>query len=108
MKENYEMSGINKALFDTNILIDYLLGHKEASKEFEQYETLQISIITKMEVLFGTSTDNEEVVKEFLENFEVISVNEEIAELAVNIRKGYKIKLPDAIIWATAKHNNRA
>lgn len=42
-----------KVLFDTNILIDYLLGHTVASKELEQYKDCQISIITKMEILVG-------------------------------------------------------
>jgi len=95
-----------KAVFDTNILIDYLLGNSFARDELKECKNPQISIITKMEILVGTSEDTEETVKEFLNNFTVISLNEEIAELAVVIRKKYKIKLPDAIIWATAKYNN--
>ncbi|WP_253308468.1 type II toxin-antitoxin system VapC family toxin [Rickettsia endosymbiont of Orchestes rusci] len=95
-----------KAVFDTNILIDYLLGKLPASNELKQYKNPQISIITKMEILVGTSEDTEEITKKFLDNFTVISLNEEIAEIAVAIRKEYKIKLPDAIIWATAKYNN--
>jgi predicted nucleic acid-binding protein len=95
-----------RALFDTNILIDYLIGHNEARLVIEQYENPQISIITKMEVLVGTTEDNEEIIREFLDNFTVIALNEEIAETAIEIRKNNKIKLPDAIIWATAKYNN--
>jgi predicted nucleic acid-binding protein len=97
---------IMRALFDTNILIDYLIGHNEARLIIEQYENPQISIITKMEVLVGTTEDNEEIIREFLDNFTVIPLNEEIAEIAIEIRKNNKIKLPDAIIWATAKYNN--
>jgi predicted nucleic acid-binding protein len=97
---------IMRALFDTNILIDYLIGHNEARLIIEQYENPQISIITKMEVLVGTTEDNEEIIREFLDNFTVIALNEEIAETAIEIRKNNKIKLPDAIIWATAKYNN--
>lgn len=97
---------IMRALFDTNILIDYLIGHNEARLIIEQYENPQISIITKMEVLVGTTEDNEEIIREFLDNFAVIPLNEEIAETAIEIRKNNKIKLPDAIIWATAKYNN--
>jgi len=97
---------IMQALFDTNILIDYLIGHNQARLEIEQYENPQISIITKMEVLIGTTEDNEDIIREFLDNFTVIPLNEEIAEIAIEIRKKNKIKLPDAIIWASAKFRN--
>ena len=95
-----------KAVFDTNILIDYLLGSLMASKEIGQYKDPQISIITKMEILVGATDDTEETLREFLDSFTVISLNEEIAEIAITIRKENKIKLPDAIIWATAKYSN--
>ena len=97
--------GFMKAVFDTNILIDYLIGNLLAKKEIEQYQSPQISIITKMEILVGV-TDNEEIIKEFLNGFNIISLNDEIAEIAVNIRKENKIKIPDAIIWATAKYTD--
>ncbi len=95
-----------KVLFDTNILIDYLLGHTVASKELEQYKDCQISIINKMEILVGASEDNDETTRELLDNFTIIDLKKEIAEIAISIRKEHKIKLPDAIIWATAKYCN--
>ena len=95
-----------KATFDTNILIDYLIGHDEAKIEIEQYNNPQISIITKMEVLVGSTKNNEEIIRDFLDNFNVVLLNEEIAEIAIEIRKENKIKLPDAIIWASAKYTN--
>lgn len=39
------------ALFDTNILIDYLRGIPEARSELHLYEYRAISIITWMEVM---------------------------------------------------------
>jgi predicted nucleic acid-binding protein len=98
--------GCMKAVFDTNILIDYLVGHLAASQEIAQYKNPQISIITKMEILVGATEDTEVTIREFLDNFTVIDLNEEIAEIAILTRKENKIKLPDAIIWATAKHTN--
>ena len=98
--------GIMQAIFDTNILIDYLMGYEQAKIELKQYNSPQISIITKMEVLIGTTEDNEEIIRDFLDNFIIIPLNEDIAEIAVEIRKKNKIKLPDAIIWATAKYKN--
>jgi len=94
-----------KAVFDTNILIDYLLGYPAARKEIQQYNDPQISIITKMEILVGAAENNEDLIRGFLNRFSIISINDEIAEAAVIIRKEYKIKLPDAIVWATAKCN---
>jgi predicted nucleic acid-binding protein len=59
-----------------------------------------------MELLVGTSEENEEIVKGFLDNFTIIALNEEIAEIAIATRKENKLRLPDAIIWATAKYTN--
>jgi predicted nucleic acid-binding protein len=52
-----------KAVFDTNILIDYLLGKEAASDVIKQYEDPQISIITKMEILVGSDNSTEEVIR---------------------------------------------
>ncbi len=42
-----------KAVFDTNILIDYLNGFKQAKKELSLYEEKLISVITRIEVMTG-------------------------------------------------------
>ena len=57
-----------QALFDTNILIDYLSGYEVARKEIEQYNLSYISIITKMEILVGIKNDNEDIVRAFLDS----------------------------------------
>lgn len=93
-------------VFDTNILIDYLLGIEQAKTELRQYQHPQISIITWIEVLIGSTEADIDIIKGFLRNFVVIDLTSEIGEIAANIRKQYKIKLPDAIIWATARHTN--
>lgn len=95
-----------KALFDTNILIDYLNGIQQARQELDLYDKREISIITWMEVMAGTSQADETPVRQFLNNFTKITVSETIAEKAVIIRKQQKIKLPDAIIWASAITND--
>ena len=95
-----------EALFDTNILIDYLNGYNEAKLIIEQYQNPQISIITKIEILVGATESDNDILREFLHSFSVIALNEEIAEIAVKIRQENKVKLPDAIIWASAKYKN--
>ena len=96
-----------RAVFDTNILVDHLNGHGEATEEMGRYETRDISIITWMEVLIGTRGEEEErVVRRFLNGFGCIGIAGDIAEEAVELRRGQAIKLPDALIWASARTRN--
>ena len=92
-----------KALFDTNILVDYLNAVPEARTELQRYTEKAISIITWMEVMVGADHDLEAATRSFLNGFDVIAVDEKIAERAVSLRRTRRIKLPDAIIWATAQ-----
>lgn len=93
-----------KAVVDTNILIDYLNGSEKARRELGSFEDLYISLITWMEVLVGTENEEESEIREFLRRFHVHPVDEGVAERAVEIRRKDKLRLPDAIIWATAQH----
>jgi predicted nucleic acid-binding protein len=95
-----------KALFDTNILIDYLNAVPQARDELERYETIGISVISWMEVLVGAPSQAEEATRAFLSGFSLIELDNEIAERAVSLRRKHGIKLPDAIIWATADVNS--
>lgn len=93
--------------FDTNILIDYLNGDRRAEREFSQYDRLSISLISWMEVLVGAESRDEEVqIKTFLSQFQILEISRNIAEMSVNLRKLHKMRLPDAIIWASAKELN--
>lgn len=96
-----------KALFDTNILVDYLNGHAEAKKELALFKKRAISRITWIELLVGAhSTEEEITIRDFLdENFELLEITPEIALLAVQIRKSTKQKLPDALILASAEQH---
>jgi predicted nucleic acid-binding protein len=91
------------AVFDTNIVIDALNGVSEADSEFDLYERVIISRITWMEILVG-ERENDQQVRDFLENhFEIAPIDVTISELAVQLRRQHRIRLPDAIIWATAQ-----
>jgi predicted nucleic acid-binding protein len=93
-----------KAVFDSDILIDYLVGEEKADIEMSRYQQRLISIVSWSEVMIGAVTPDEEIqCREFLSSFTVIPLDFAIAEEAVRIRRGTRIKLPDAIIWATAK-----
>ena len=94
-----------KALFDTNILVDYLSGVEASKKEVERYDERLVSIITWMEVLVGAADEAEaDVLEMFLRDFRVVDLTRKIAREAEDMRRGRRrIRLPDAIIWATAR-----
>ncbi len=96
-----------KVLLDTNILIDYLNGIVQAKEVFDRYADKAISLITWMEVMIGATAENSEATKQFLAAFELIAINDAVAAQAVVLRQTHKIKLPDAIIWATAQTQQR-
>jgi predicted nucleic acid-binding protein len=92
-----------KALFDTNILVDYLNAVPQARNELRRYTEKAVSIITWMEVMVGAAGGVEAATRGFLDTFDVIALDEKVAERAVSLRRSHHIKLPDAIIWATAQ-----
>ena len=69
---------------------------------------LAVSSITFMELLsYSMITEQEEqIIRAFLKGCELIQLNDDIMEQTIQLRKTYKIKLPDAIIAATAKEFN--
>jgi predicted nucleic acid-binding protein len=93
------------AVFDTNILIDYLNGIEQAKTELELYADKAISLITWMELMVGATPETEAILRGFLNGFINLPIDVQVSNLAVNLRKQHKIKLPDAIVWATAQSN---
>jgi predicted nucleic acid-binding protein len=96
--------GSMKALLDTNILIDYLNGIDAARAEIARYERPLISTITWIEVMVGAQSEEELHVRSFLDRFLQVPLDRPVAERAVTVRKQWKIRLPDAIIWASAQN----
>jgi len=96
-----------KALFDTNILIDYLNAVPEARAELALYPDKAISIITWMEVMAGSNSEDESRIRAFLSAFRCLPVTTEVAERSFAVRRQRKLNLPDAIILATAETADR-
>lgn len=95
-----------RALFDTNILIDYLNGVDAAKIELARYERPAISVISWIEVLAGTKPELEAETRKFLAIFERVELGDAIADRAVTLRRSAKLRVPDAIILATAQVEN--
>ncbi|MBW8050027.1 MAG: type II toxin-antitoxin system VapC family toxin [Cytophagales bacterium] len=97
----------DKLLFDSNIIIYLSKGLLDA-KEFTNAEDVpHISVITYMEVMGYRFKRVKE--KRFIEKFcadaYILSLDDEIVNKVIALRKEKNIKLPDAIITATALKN---
>jgi len=57
-------------------------------------------------VLVGSTPENDTALRAWLNTFNVIALDIGVANRAVEIRKQNKIKLRDAIVWASAQVNS--
>ncbi|AFZ01354.1 PilT protein domain protein [Calothrix sp. PCC 6303] len=96
-----------KYLFDSNILIYHLRGSLNQRGSDLILEGLTgegaYSIISKIELLgFNQTPAEEQQARLFLSGLQELELTSDIAEQTIQLRKNYKIKLPDAAIAATA------
>ena len=89
-------------LLDTNIALYYLGGRLAVPLPTGEYH---ISIITEMELLSypGLSPTDEQQIHNFLAQIVIIRIDDTIKTMAIMLRKQHRLKLPDAIIAATAQ-----
>ena len=95
-------------LLDSNTIIYLSKGTLDIDTILLENENYAISVITYMEVLGYKFNSNQEetIMKNLLSLFDILYIDESIAKMVIEIRKSNKIKLPDAIICATAIKNN--
>ena len=95
------MSG-NRFLLDTNVLL-YVTGKRADISTLPEGEYFT-SFITELEILSypSLSAQEEKNLKRLLQEIPVVDITSEIKERAISFRKKYRLKLPDAIIAATA------
>ena len=94
-------------MIDSDVLLDFLDGFPRAAAELMRYRQRCVSIISWMEVMAGARTAQAETSRRgFLGHFEILPLTAAVAEEAVNLRRKHRLKLPDAIIWATALTEN--
>jgi predicted nucleic acid-binding protein len=88
-------------VLDTNITLYYLGGRLQSSLPSGHYSA---SIIIEIELLSYpslTPTD-EQQIKSFLAQIQILNLTESIKKIAIDLRKQNRLKLPDAVIAATA------
>ena len=100
-----------KYLIDTCTVIKYLdeILPPEAISFMDSLvdNDSKVSFITKIELLVWNPpiVEDIKVREEFLAGSEIHYINDEIINVAIQIRKTTHIKLPDAVIAATAIHS---
>jgi predicted nucleic acid-binding protein len=96
-----------KAVVDSDILIDYLQGIPEARTELRQYREPCYSVISWMEVMAGAETPDEaRAARNLLQAMRLVELDRAVAARAVELRREKRLKLPDAVILATADVEN--
>lgn len=92
----------NDFLADTNALI-YILEGKSFMLPFLM-NIKSASIISEIELrgFHDIKREEEEQIISMINNLNIISVNFMIKEMAIRLRKKYRLKTPDSIIAATA------
>jgi predicted nucleic acid-binding protein len=92
-----------KAVLDSDILIDFLQGVQAAADEIKSYDAPLYSVISWMEVMIGAETNDERIAADtLLESMRRVELTLVVAKRAVELRKQLRLKLPDAIVLATA------
>ncbi|MEJ5312106.1 MAG: type II toxin-antitoxin system VapC family toxin [Anaerolineae bacterium] len=94
-------------LLDTNAVVALLQGHAGLGQHLSDAEWLGISIITQLEFLAfpELSTDDIDHFQHFVQRVNVIGLTPYATtylQTIVRIRQQYRLRLPDAIIAASA------
>ncbi len=97
-------------LVDTDILIDLARQVPKAVgylKAKENTHTLEISVVTEMELLVGCRNKKElRALGDLLDRFKIVQMQPEVSEMAAKLVRTYRLShgllIPDALIAATA------
>lgn len=100
------MSG-KRYLLDTNAMVCLLRGENALQQRLQSAEWVGISILSQIEFLaFPNLNENDRrIFQEFSDGVEVVGLGRTeraLIDRIVSLRSQYQLKLPDAIIAATA------
>ncbi len=92
-------------MIDSNVVSDYLAGRLPANGMTFMHPVIDIipnlSVITRIELVGFVSSDAV-LIEDFVANSIVYDLSEAIILQTIDLRKRRRIKLPDAVIAATA------
>ncbi len=87
-----------RILVDSDVLVDHLRGHRRFEVGGDEGH---VSTVTRAELFAGRATE-ERRVRRLLDAFAELPVDRAIAERAGRLRRSKSVRLPDALIAATA------
>ena len=95
-------------MIDTNVVLDFM-GNKLAPKARIALskiidDEINLSVINKIELL-GFSIVEQDLI-EFVGCSNICTMDDDIVEKTIDVRRVFKIQLPDAVIAATALIHN--
>lgn len=96
------MSGIS-LFVDTNILIDLSEGKNQISNYLDG-NTIHISVITEIELLGWPKITqaHKDFFSQLIKDCHVMELSQHVKDLTIELKQKHKIKLPDAVIAASA------
>ena len=94
-------------LVDSVILIDHFNGIDKATTFVLALDPSKtaISVITRAEILVGIEEHEVQLIKTFLDQYNLLIIDRSIADLSAALRRKYGWKLPDAFQAALALHH---
>lgn len=98
-------------MLDTSAVIGVLRGHRGLHERTAGAEWIGVSVVSYLEFLAFPDIvlDDQLVFKRFCSRVDVVDLalsQSKLIDRAIFLRQTYRIKLPDAIIAATAIENN--
>lgn len=90
-----------RALLDTNAVLYLLGGRVDVPLEAGEY---YVSVISEMELLSypGLTPEAETQIWSFLSTITLVDLTREVKEMAIQLRREHGLRLPDAIVAASA------
>lgn len=96
-------SGDPRVLLDSVILIDHFNGIDAATAFVRSvFGRASISAITRAEVLTGFDAAGLVLARQLLDRFHLIVIDDAVADLAAELRREHRWRLPDALQAACA------
>jgi len=90
-------------LLDSVIVIDHLNGSEKATAYLQRLGAQgHVSAITRAEVLSGFDAAGAGLVRALLDTFPLIVIDAAVADLAAELRRTFRWRLPDALQAAAA------
>lgn len=93
-----------RVLLDSVIVIDHLNGVEQATSYLHAVaDQALVSVITRAEVLTGLAARDVVLGKALLDRFGLVAIDRGVADLAAELRRRHRWRLPDAFQAAAAR-----